>query len=538
MTVNIKIFKMKKIFYIIMSGLIMTLGLSSCQKYLNINDNPNSSTNSTPELMISQAITSSAQVSNAYNTMGAQLVGYMANAGGYGGFGPAVTYSFGNGNFQGCWNNAYDNLADYQWIINETQGDLSYGFYNGVAKIMKAYDFQLLVDTYNNLPYTNAFLEKENLTPSYDDAKVVYDSIYKLLDDAIVVINLAQKDLDDNSASSVKKLSNNDVLFGGKMDDWKRLANTIKLRIAVRAKGISTFNNKYDAVGFLNKDAIVNPGYQQANGKQNPEYDAWAYTYTGSTANRAWMATDFISAFYDGNKLDDYRGYAIYNSFGAAAYATNQLGLENNDVASAPSAGSWYSTQIDDKANNIGILKGPSAGYPIFTLAESDFIQAEAALVGGLGVTGDVKTYFDAGVLASYKYLYKFADNTYDLVNWNPEADYEAYLEMNPDSYLVHYDLASSNAQRLEAIITQKYIALNMVNSDQSWNDFRRTGYPKITNGSSNGVLTFASLQSTSSRADKLPSRILYPTSELSYNNENVPKDINQFKSKIFWDPE
>jgi hypothetical protein len=114
---------MKKIFYISVVVVLM-FGFSSCKKYLDINANPNSATTSTPELMLAQALTSTANVANSYNSMGAQLGGYMANAGGYGGFGSSVTYSFGNGDYQGCWNNTYDNLTDYQWIITHTEGNL------------------------------------------------------------------------------------------------------------------------------------------------------------------------------------------------------------------------------------------------------------------------------------------------------------------------------------------------------------------------------------------------------------------------------
>lgn len=527
---------MKKIFYISVFGIALMFGFSSCKKYLDINANPNSATTSTPELMLAQALTSTANVANSFNSMGAQLGGYMANAGGYGGFGSSVTYSFGNGDYQGNWNNTYDNLTDYQWIITHTEGNLDYGYYNAVAKIMKAYDFQLLVDTYNDVPYSNAFLEKTNLTPTYDKGEAVYDSIYALLDDALKTINDAQTDLANNSSSNVQKLTDNDVMFAGNMDNWKRLANTIKLRIAVRARGVLTFNNQYDGVGFLTKDAMINPGYQVANGKQNPLYNTWGYTYTGSSANRAWVPSDFIVSFYDGTKLNDYRGYALLNGFGTSSFPTNQLGYESNSVLSAPGAGSWI-TPYEDKNNNIGALKGPSAPMPILTLAESDFLQAEAALVGGLGLdNADPETLFYAGMLDSYKYVYRLGDGTYDRPSWDPQVDYQAYLDMNPDSYLVNYSLDTTQALKLEAIVTQKYIALNMVNSEQGWNDFRRTGYPKIVDGSTSGTATFASLQSTSTRADKLPSRILYPTSELSYNNENVPKDINQFTSKIFWD--
>ncbi|SFQ50766.1 SusD/RagB family nutrient-binding outer membrane lipoprotein [Parafilimonas terrae] len=524
---------MKRIINIGVWGMVLVFSLTSCKKYLDINKNPNSATTSTPELVLSQALTATANVVNTYNSMGAQLGGYMANAGGYGGFGSSVTYNLGNDDYQNCWNQAYDNLADYQWIINNTEGNEDYDYYNAAAKIMKAYEFQLLVDTYNDVPYTEAFKETENLTPTYDKAQDVYQSIYALLDEAIQLIN------DGASVGNIQEFSDNDVMFKGNMDNWKRFANTVKLRIALRGQsGGLSFSNSYDPVGFLTTDAVINPGYQKADGKQNPKWNTWGYTYTGSTANRAWMPTEFIAAFYDGSKLNDYRGYAIFNNFGGSSFGTNQLGYESTSVPSAPAAGSWI-TPYEEQENNIGVLKGSSMAMPIITLAESDFLQAEAALKGGFGVSGSAQDYFYNGILDSYKYIYRLRDGSYDLNGWDPEVDYEAYLseDLNGDNYLVHYENASSNDQRLEAIITQKYIALNMVNSDQGWNDFRRTGYPKIVNGSTDGTKTFASLQSVSTRPDKLPSRVLYPTSELSYNNANLPKDISEFNSMIFWDP-
>lgn len=534
--------EMKKIIKIGGLGLLLVFGLTSCKKYLDINDNPNSATSSTPELMLPQALTATANVVSSYNSMGAQLGGFMANAGGYGGFGSSVTYDFGNGDFAGLWNSTYDNLTDYQWIINNTNGDLDYSFYNGAAKIMKALEFQLLVDNYNDVPYTNAFQEVENLTPAYDDAKTVYDSIYQLLDDALTAINAGLDDQANNAASNVQDLGSKDVMFGGDMNAWKKLANSMKLRVAVRAKsGGLTFNNQYDPVGFLDQDAIVNPGYQQASGKQNPKYNTWAYTYTGATGNRAWIPTNWIVSFYNG--LGDNRGYAVFYGFGGS-FPTNQLGYESTSVASAPSSGSWLSSYVADAANNnMGVLKGYSAGMVIFSEAESDFLQAEAALEGGFGVTGDPSDFYYAGIESSYRYLFTENDGSdgaaelfappYD----NYEALFEDYLATNEGFYLVDYNAAATDAERMEAIMTQKYIALNMVNSDQAWNDFRRTAYPAIVNGSSDGTLSFASLQSISSRPDKLPSRILYPTSEVSYNNKNLPKGIDEFKSLIFWDP-
>ncbi len=75
-----------------------------------------------------------------------------------------------------------------------------------------------------------------------------------------------------------------------------------------------------------------------------------------------------------------------------------------------------------------------------------------------------------------------------------------------------------------------------MIHNDEGFNEFRRTGYPKIVNGSLDALLTFASRQSVSPRADKLPARILYPQLEYNLNPKNAPANIDKFTSRIFWD--
>jgi hypothetical protein len=117
----------------------------------------------------------------------------------------------------------------------------------------------------------------------------------------------------------------------------------------------------------------------------------------------------------------------------------------------------------------------------------------------------------------------------------NVATDVATYKTDNAGSYLVNINLATTTAQRLEAIITQKYIALNMINSDEGWNEFRRTGYP-VTNPTGNGYTNIASNKSNSTRADKLITRVLYPSSEQSYNAANY-RTVNQFADLIFWDP-
>ncbi|OLY93582.1 Starch-binding associating with outer membrane [Cnuella takakiae] len=518
---------MKKITSFLLLG--VTLLGTSCEKYLDINQNPNSATSATPALILPQALTTTASNLNGFNSYGAQLVGYMANAGGFGGFGTSITYNFSAGDFSGRWSSTFDNLEDYQTILNSSEGKPELAYFNAAARIMKAHSYQLLVDTYNDVPYTQALKGADNLTPVYDDAKAIYKSLADELDKAIAAINTGA------TTPGITPIGNSDVVFKGNMTKWKQLANTIKLRVLVRGNGKVQFSNQtFDAAGFLTEDALINPGYTRDNNRQNPKWSNWGFSYTGSDATKSWMPNTFVFGFYHGEKLSDpKRGAAIYYQYPSTP--TNRLGVESNNIASSPSGSFWYpSTNRDGKSagDATGVLKGPNAGFPLITAAESFFLQAEAA-VRGIITGGSAATLFNKGIEASFTYLYTKPDGS---VIGTPAADAALYLTDNATSPLVNFALAASTEAQIEAIVTQKYIALNMVNADQAWNDYRRTGYPSIVNtAGATGTQTFASSVSQSTAPDKLPTRILYPTTEASYNTANVPQNINVYTSKIFW---
>jgi hypothetical protein len=528
-----KINSMKKITAIILSGLVLVA--SSCSKQLDINANPNAATSATPELILPQALNYTAGQLNSFNTYGAQVGGYSANAGGYGGFGTAFTYNFASGDYGGLFTTSYDLLEDYQSIINQSQGVPEYNYYNAIAKVMKAMHFQLLVDTYNDVPYTDALKGASVLSPKYDAAASIYKDLAVQLDSAIALINAGA------SVTAVKTPSaTQDGMFGGNMTKWKQFANTLKLRIIVRANGKATFaNTSFSADGFLTSDAMINPGYTRDNGKQNPKWSTWGWSYTGAAGNKAWMPSTFARAFYDGIKItDNGRGKAVYYQFPTTP--TNQLGQETNStvtIASSPEGSFWFpstSRTGTSAGNATGALKGPDAGMPVLTAAESYFIQAEAVLKGI--ITGNAATLYNNGIVASFKYLYALPNGSYGTALPNPTADAATYLTDNATNRLVNYSLATTAAQQLEAIITQKWVALNFVNSEQSWNDYRRTGYPSVvTTAGATATQTFASKYSESTRPDRLPTRLLYPPSEGSYNSANVPKGISPFTSLIFW---
>ena len=539
---------MKKSSIVILLAGFILFG-ASCRKYLNINANPNSATASTPDYVLPQAIVYTASNEDGFNDYGAQIGGYQSNAGGYGGFGDNWTYNFSTSDYNGLWTGTYDVLQDIQYVISATRDSADMAYYTAACDILKAYNFELLVDAYNNIPYSKALQGQSDVSPSYDSASTVYVSLANLLDSGIALIN--------NAPSGVTGLlSSSDPLFSGNMTLWKEFANTIKLRLIIRASAVTTFPNMtFDAAGFLTADAIVNPGFARAEGasgsQQNPNYSDWVGSYSGSNGNRAWMANSYVLGYYNGVKLEDsLRGKAIYFDYDTVNITSgnyvygSQLGTQNSTEASAPAySNAWYCTSYGQPASsitsvnqlgtNIGIMKGPDMGEVLVLASESYFLQAEADLRGIL--SGNAQTAFNNGIEASFNYLYELPSGTL-AAGFSPSDSATRYQTENSGSYLANYNLATTSAQKLEAIITQKYIATNMITSQEGWNEYRRTGYPVCSHLTTNPYLSFAStLSEQKDRPDQLPTRIIYPASEYSSNASNVPSDISPFTSLIFW---
>src|SRR5690606_39706874 len=100
-----------------------------------------------------------------------------------------------------------------------------------------------------------------------------------------------------------------DPMFRGDMDLWLQFAQTLKLKLILRANGKMQFSNQdFDSsIGFLTDDAILNPGYSKVEGKQNRMWDAWVTSPSGTVRayGRQFAPTPYIMGFYDGGKLDD-----------------------------------------------------------------------------------------------------------------------------------------------------------------------------------------------------------------------------------------
>jgi hypothetical protein len=237
----------------------------------------------------------------------------------------------------------------------------------------------------------------------------------------------------------------------------------------------------------------------------------------------------------------------------------NQLGNEVGNPTIVSGQVTWasnFSIPAYDLAGT-GVLKGPAMGQPLMTLAEAKFLQAESMLnnsVAKPGIAGDFEAMYLEGISASFTYMHKDQNEAVVLpqvdtaltVEVDPEPHdqptpisidslVEEYIANNSAHYYVDITTATNEDQRREAIITQKYIAINMINSDEGYNEYRRTGYP--VSSAVNAASNIASNKSTVlTRGDKLPTRVMYPSSEASYNASNY-RLVDYGADLIFWDP-
>lgn len=483
--------------------LLVILLLASCDDYLDVNTDPNNPTEVTPDLVLpgAQKYTADniqARYRGSANIIGNLMVYNYSQSDGFSWYYDEFYYQ----NYSALYNDVFEypyttTLKEYQILTNLEQDE--YAYYRAIGMIMKAFHFQLLVDFFGDVPYSEALLRGENATPVYDNAQVIYADLMVQLTNAIELIN---------SAGTATAIGDEDVMFGGDMDQWKRFANTVKLRILTRlmSNNPTTIDIAAEFAviaaegsGYITADVGINPGYENAEAKQNPLWTRYGSDVSGSETmtNLATCATDYVINYLQ--STNDPRISYIYEE-----PATGHLGVPQGLL------GNEYDSPVVDQYNpefvsNIGpgILKSADMDAVIYTLAECNFNLAEAALNGY--VTGSAQSYYEAGIQASFDYLGASGASTY----------YSQAIQ--------NVGWAASSGNELEAIITQKWIATNGITAEQAWFDYTRTGFP--------AGLPKSRLASTPDR----PVRLELPPSEYAYNIDHVPSQPDIFNTKIFW---
>lgn len=432
---------------------------------------------------------------------------------------------------------------------------------NAALRIYRVYLMSIITDIYGDAPYSEAGLGylEEKYNPRYDTQEEIYNNFFVELKDAGAAL-----------AAGGDKITG-DVIYNGDVAKWKKLANSLRLRFAMRISKVAPEKARQEFEEALAADGGVFAGneddalikymdisfsfgqdsYTDYRGNalsqlffgndpaNNPSY--LCSTFFNQLYNTGDPRTFMIGRFYyDGlmsstkpdNRIDltdeiiekgIQMNPCVPGSFSYDPWPTGYDSDIMKEIAKTnPSVETTMARETEPKlANNF--LKGDNPGV-VMTYAEVNFLKAEAAL-NGWNVGGEtVEQLYSKGVRAAMDFL---TDNYgYDRIS---DDDFNTYMENN--------GIGHTDAQKREAINTQAWI-LHFTNPAECWANVRRSGYPRLKSPAEYGYGQYLT------GGAEIPVRLCYPTLESSYNKPGYEEALermggtNSWNTPVWWDVE
>lgn len=528
--------KNNKFLVIILTAALSFSSTSCSDRYLDVNDNPNAvqAENITPELMLPGALTT------AYRTQAGTMMQFgnlMMNSWAGNSYTIAGPFSrefslasVDNTFYRGIWEGLYPRIANFDQMEKFANNNHEQDYYIAIAKIMKAYYMQYIVDLYGDCPYAEAFKGQQNTTPKYDNDVDIYKDLISKLEEANALINAAK-----NTPSIVPLDPVSDIVFAGDMDKWLALSNTIKLKMLLRMSKVTgdleTYRNaKLQTLAnaiFIDEEVKVNPGYSSASDdKMNPYILNWARNASGQQVSNyaVVVVSEHMANALEGNVILNDSNYSKFNGIKdprrsrlfttVSSVDANGLpfnGLKGVRQGNVPGQPGVPVTNVNTSKLGIGNFSGGVAvanwgdvitqnnlrGGVLFSKAESNLLQAEAALRWpSIFTTITASTKFNTAITANGAWV---GANTAQVTTYINNANTRPGLGW-----------AGTDTQKIEAIMTQKWIALTNINPTEMFIEYNRTGYP------------YTPMATTAQYPNK-PYRLVYPNSEYAANSSNVP---------------
>jgi Susd and RagB outer membrane lipoprotein len=493
-----------------LTGAIALLLVTGCTKRFNdINTNP---AGVTPDVFLADFQAVILPLQNAQRN----LVHYVnweyqlqqnLNADIYSGFMMSPT-PFNGGNNNGNyfmmdgWNEwvmniAYDGVmqstADYAKFSKQyTTADLADA--DAMAKVLNVIEMHRVSDVFGPIIYTHFGKPNPDLSVDYDSQQAAYNAFFADLD--VAVANLQPYAAGTKKTGTAFKKA--DLMFGGDATKWLKLANTIRLRLALRIAYADA------AIAKTQGEKALNP----ANGGIIAENSGNALVSYGSESPIGVIINDWddiragapLGSFLNG--YNDPRKTHILAPASDAAVSGQYIGIRNGVAIDAKARYSGYSKLVA-KAASGDYFDRLAAKAKIATASEAWFLKAEAALRGWAN-SGDAQVNYESGIDKSFEEWGAGSATTYKLDAASTASPYidpnsqtagaNNVIAGNPNlsTITIKWDGAASAEQKLERVITQKWIAL-YPDGQEAWTEFRRTGYPKlfpVVVNNSNGTIT------------------------------------------------
>lgn len=370
-------------------------------------------------------------------------------------------YNVGSEYFDDMWVQGYygGSLAsanEMKRLAEENGNDLAVA----VSLILLANEFGNLTNVFGDIPFTEALEGNQNIFPSYDSQEEVYQGILQMLDEAIALIG---------SNGFEDSLLGLDLIFSGEMQSWVKLANGLKARLLLNQ------NNRVPGMEAEILSLIDNSFTDRKEQADFEFFNLWEnplHTF-GETRPSSFFISEYFANILlttDDPRLDTYADsdFPEWNYHG-----TDEL--------------VWA---VEDSV------------IPILSYTELMFMKAEVLLQSGAS-SDEVELVLKDAILNNME------DNRLVI-----DSDVENFVSIasNLDGL--------NETQILEKIISSAYVSYYGYNFLQSWNNYRRTGYPELPDAG------FTPGENNPSNV--VPRRLRYVQNEIDFNSTNVQEAISR----------
>jgi hypothetical protein len=551
---------MKKNYFIyFLAALVMTVA-PGCKKFLDVNKNLNDPTAVPVSLLLSNCERSIAANTALGTGLGGVMSIYVHQTTGRVG---ADRYGAGAAG----WGGLYTAIANLNVII--TQGTAETRFkYAGVAKILKAYTFSILVDVYGDVPFSEFDQFNEGVTqPKFDQGKDIYPQLIALIDQGISDIN--------NSAPNASVPGADDYIYKGNMTNWIKAANTLKLKLYTQVRRVQNVATQVQAL-LASPSTLINSQAESfmmpygpfgTTDDRHPAYGDYNATQRGGQLFSPWMYE--IMKGRNANILngiaDPRIPYYIYNQktatgtpenctefrdggfisilFGSNGNCRDGSNSNTYSLLGLYPAGGRYDDGAATTITTLTPLRAGTGALPHQFITYADRLYLEAELIQAGVITGNAKTVFSKALDESFNQMDYIITNFIKPGSAGAPQSVPAIATLAATAtykteVLAEWDAASS-AKQMELIMTEKWIN-RIENPVDSYTDYRRTGYPVMFAPAPAGTVT--SVTGPDGKVIPVQCDRLYPLSlpfdvgEINLNANAPPQKVPE-NYKVFWQP-
>lgn len=372
-------------------------------------------------------------------------------------------YNATDGHNDSSWGRIYGYIYPSFFLVEKSSGKK--GVIYAMAQLTRVYGMQMLASLQGPIPYSK--MKAGDTEVAYDNEQTVWHAMFDDLDNAITILKSAA------SLGINQDLAAVDQFYKGDCTKWLKFANTLKLRMAIRISGVEP------GYAQTKGEEAVLDGVLESTGDSSYDTTNGGINENGYAIISGWpevRANACLVAYMNG-----------YNDPRRPAYFTTQVQNSNGGYVGVRS-GSAELPEPTEYANysKLFIATDKTLPQPVMYAAEAAFLRAEGVLKGW-NMGGDAKAFYERGIRLSFDEFKIPGVDAYLNDHTTTPGDYVDDLKTghtgnnytNQSSITIQWNEGASKVEKLERVLTQKWIAC-YPDPMNGWADFRRTGYPRI----------------------------------------------------------